>query len=43
MEQMPYADIAEVMQLSIYAVRAHVHLARRRLATTLGDTGEQEP
>ena len=42
MEQMAYGDIAEVMQLSISAVRAHVHLARRRLATTLGDQGEQE-
>jgi len=36
MEEMNYADIANVMQLSESAVRAHVHLARRRLAELIG-------
>ncbi len=37
MEQMTYSDIAKVMQLSESAVRAHVHLGRRRLADWIGD------
>ena len=37
MEQMTYSDIANVMQLSKSAVRAHVHLGRRRLADLIGD------
>ncbi len=37
MEQMTYSDIAKVMQLSESAVRAHVHLGRRRLADLIGD------
>jgi RNA polymerase sigma-70 factor, ECF subfamily len=36
MEQMDYLDIAEVMGLSVGAVRSHVHFARRRLAELLG-------
>lgn len=37
MERMNYQQIADVMQLSRSAVRAHVHLARRRLAEWLGE------
>jgi RNA polymerase sigma-70 factor (ECF subfamily) len=40
MEQMSYLDIAEVMALSVSAVRTHVHLARRRLAEELGERGD---
>ena len=36
LQQMSYADIADIMQLSIPAVRAHVHFARTRLAERLG-------
>ncbi len=36
MERMDYARIAEIMSISVSAVRAHVHLARRRLAEMLG-------
>jgi len=36
MERMDYARIAEIMAISVSAVRAHVHLARRRLAEMLG-------
>ncbi|MBN2562742.1 MAG: RNA polymerase sigma factor [Phycisphaerae bacterium] len=36
MERMDYLDIAEVMALSVPAVRSHVHFARRRLADLLG-------
>jgi RNA polymerase sigma-70 factor (ECF subfamily) len=32
MEQMSYAEIAEIMELSEETVRGHVHLARRKLA-----------
>ncbi len=32
MQQMSYDEIAEAMELSASAVRAHVHLARQRLA-----------
>ncbi len=35
MEQMDYAGVAEIMELSISAVRTHVHLARQRLAELL--------
>ncbi|MFH1417918.1 MAG: sigma-70 family RNA polymerase sigma factor [Planctomycetota bacterium] len=35
MERMDYARIAEIMTLSVSAVRAHVHLARRGLAEML--------
>ena len=36
MEQMDYLDIAEVMGLSVAAVRSHVHFARRKLAELMG-------
>lgn len=36
MEQLDYPKVAEVMQLSVAAVRTHVHLARRALAGRLG-------
>lgn len=36
MERMEYAQVAEIMELSVAAVRTHVHLARRRLAEVLG-------
>jgi RNA polymerase sigma-70 factor, ECF subfamily len=36
MEQMDYLDVAEVMGLSVGAVRSHVHFARQRLAELLG-------
>jgi len=36
MEHMSYPDVASVMQLSASAVRAHVHLGRRRLAELIG-------
>lgn len=36
MQQMSYLDVAEVMALSVSAVRAHVHFARRRLLELLG-------
>ncbi len=36
MQQMDYNEIAQVMQLSVAAVRTHVHLARRALANKLG-------
>ncbi len=32
MEQLDYSNIAEIMALSVPAVRSHVHFARRRLA-----------
>ncbi len=35
MERMDYPRIAEIMAISVSAVRAHVHLARRRLAQLL--------
>lgn len=35
MEQMSYAEMAEVMELSEAAVRGHVHLARRKLAALI--------
>jgi RNA polymerase sigma-70 factor (ECF subfamily) len=38
MEQMEYPRIAEIMELSVSAVRTHVHLARERLIEIL--TGE---
>jgi RNA polymerase sigma-70 factor (ECF subfamily) len=42
LEGMDYASVAEVMQISESAVRAHVHQGRRRLATDLhNDTDEQ--
>lgn len=37
MEQMPYDQIAEIMNVTASAVRAHVHLARRCLAERLVD------
>lgn len=37
MEQMSYEAIASVMELSVPAVRTHVHLARRRLIELLGE------
>ncbi len=36
MEGLEYADVAEIMGLSVSAVRTHVHLARGRLAELLG-------
>lgn len=36
MEQMGYEEIAAAMELSVGAVRAHVHLARRALMKMLG-------
>ncbi len=41
MEGLEYADIAEVMGLSVSAVRTHVHLARARLAELLGDEAQR--
>jgi RNA polymerase sigma-70 factor (ECF subfamily) len=41
MEQMDYLDIAEIMVLSVAAVRSHVHFARRRLAEMLGQTDSE--
>lgn len=40
MEQMSYLDIAEVMALSVSAVRTHVHLARRRLVDELREASD---
>ena len=40
MEQMDYLDVAEVMGLSVPAVRSHVHFARRRLAELMGAEAE---
>lgn len=37
MQQMSYDEIAEAMELSASAVRAHVHLARQRLAGWMGE------
>jgi RNA polymerase sigma-70 factor, ECF subfamily len=37
MEQMDYPRIAEIMELSVSAVRTHVHLARERLIEMLGN------
>jgi len=37
MEQQSYADVAQVMELSESAVRAHVHQARRTLGTLMKD------
>ena len=37
MQQMDYKEIAEAMELSASAVRAHVHLARQRLAGWVGE------
>lgn len=37
MEQMDYQRIAEIMELSVSAVRTHVHLARERLIEILDD------
>lgn len=37
MQQMAYEEIAQVMELSVSAVRAHVHLARQRLAGWVGE------
>ena len=37
MEQMEYPRIAEIMELSVSAVRTHVHLARERLIDILAD------
>jgi len=37
MQQMGYDEIAEAMELSVSAVRAHVHLARQRLAGWMGE------
>jgi len=43
MEQMSYTDIAEIMALSVAAVRSHVHFARQRLAELLdADTMEAQ-
>jgi len=39
-ERMAYEEVAAIMQLSVSAVRAHVHQARRKLATMLGDTDD---
>lgn len=38
MQQMDYDQIAQVMQLTVAAVRTHVHLARRALANQLGES-----
>jgi RNA polymerase sigma-70 factor, ECF subfamily len=43
MEQMEYSRIAEIMELSIAAVRTHVHLARERLIEMLGDKPGSSP
>ncbi len=37
MEQMEYESIAEVMEISVAAVRTHVHAARRKLAERMQD------
>ena len=37
MQQMEYEEIAMAMELSVSAVRAHVHLARQRLAGWMGE------
>ena len=37
MQQMEYEEIAAAMKLSVSAVRAHVHLARQRLAGWMGE------
>lgn len=37
MEQLDYVRVAEIMDLSESAVRAHVHLGRRRLAELLAE------
>ena len=39
MEQMSYAEIAVVMELSEAAVRGHVHLARRKLSELFEGSG----
>ncbi len=42
MERMSYTDVAEIMALSVAAVRSHVHFARQQLADWLGaGTGEE--
>jgi RNA polymerase sigma-70 factor (ECF subfamily) len=44
LQQMSYADIADIMKVSIPAVRAHVHFARTRLAERLGaNASEGQP
>jgi RNA polymerase sigma-70 factor (ECF subfamily) len=43
MEQMDYPKIAEIMELSVSAVRTHVHLARERLIGILGDKPDTSP
>lgn len=42
MEQMDYETIAATMELSVAAVRTHVHLARRRLAELMGERRGRE-
>jgi RNA polymerase sigma-70 factor (ECF subfamily) len=37
LEEMPYEQIARVMELSVEAIRTHVHLARRALAASLSE------
>ncbi len=41
MEQLDYSNIAEIMALTVPAVRSHVHFARRRLAEWM-DPGRAE-
>jgi RNA polymerase sigma-70 factor, ECF subfamily len=43
MEQMDYPRISEIMELSVSAVRTHVHLARERLIDILGDKPGSSP
>lgn len=43
MQQMSYAEIAEIMELSEAAVRTHVHLARRTLIKRSADEGSRRP
>lgn len=41
MEQMNYLDIAEVMGISVAAVRSHVHFARRKLAELMSPVARE--
>lgn len=38
MEQRPIEDVAEIMDVSVSAVRTHLHLARKRLVAELGES-----